>query len=626
MAGHYETIQAEILLSEYLGIERNDAASIILQNNWSYISEQNNIPLEKFIDEQIQSGFFNQTEDAGGEVIPLDDSQLSASDSPPPQQSDSKKPPFKVLGYSGDKYYYFPHTKRQIVTLTPSQHTINNLLQLADVEFWRKIYGANGQASVSTMTLAASNFLIEEATKKGIFDEAGRVRGCGAWVDDGRVVLHCGDKLIVDGAETEFNALKSKFTYVAAARMINPHHQPLTNAEAVKLRYLCEMPTWDNKLSGSLLAGWLVIAPICAALEWRPHIWITGEAESGKSTIINSVVKKVLGDIALCFDGGTTEAAIRMFMKHDARPIVYDEAEKNKHIMEGVLALSRLASSGGRVGKFGQSQFTARFASCFSGINPPIKEFADETRISLLKIKQNRKATARQDYRDLLAAIEDTITKDFSGRLFARIVKHLPVLLQNITTFRLAANNVIRGARASDQIAPMLAGLFFLHSVGEITQDRAEEFIKEQDWSFHTTISEDRDSKRCVQHLSSYMVRYNPNNGTPIDVTVGDLIECVLGYNNDINKDWAKKTLRNMSILIKDDGIVIANRCQHLERVFKDTHWSVGWSGAFEAIDGHVKEAPLKFGAGNTQRGVRLPLSVFIGDEAKPKPIYDIDV
>jgi nucleoid-associated protein YgaU len=32
-----------------------------------------------------------------------------------------------------------------------------------------------------------------------------------------------------------------------------------------------------------LLAGWIALAPICGAMRWRPHLWLTAAAGAGKA-------------------------------------------------------------------------------------------------------------------------------------------------------------------------------------------------------------------------------------------------------------------------------------------------------------------------------------------------------
>ena len=50
-----------------------------------------------------------------------------------------------------------------------------------------------------------------------------------------------------------------------------------------------------------LLAGWVALAPVCGALGWRPHAWITGKAGSGKTTIMKRFVNFLVGEIVCTF-------------------------------------------------------------------------------------------------------------------------------------------------------------------------------------------------------------------------------------------------------------------------------------------------------------------------------------
>ena len=47
---------------------------------------------------------------------------------------------------------------------------------------------------------------------------------------------------------------------------------------------------WEVPASGLLLAGWIALAPICGAMQWRPHVWLTASAGSGKSAILDRFI------------------------------------------------------------------------------------------------------------------------------------------------------------------------------------------------------------------------------------------------------------------------------------------------------------------------------------------------
>ena len=518
---------------------------------------------------------------------------------------------YKVLGYNQGTYYYFPFKERQIVALSASSHSMQNLFRLDDLDNWMAKFGA-GETSEKKVVMYATNALMQLAKHRGVFKEEDSVRGCGAWKDDGRNVLHCGNVLYVDGVPTKFDQLKSEFTYIAEKKLLEPADHPLSNREAYALREICEAVTWENKLSGSLLAGWLVIAPICGALNFRPHVYITGEAESGKSTVLDRIIKPVLGKMSINADGGTTEPAIRQMMGYDARPLVYDEAEKSPH-MPAVIELARKASSGGIVKKFGQGMMKVRFCAAFSAINPPINKTADESRISFMTIKKNRRATAMEEYNQLIEMIETTITPDYSNRLIARTLENMDTLFANIATFQKAARLVIKGARASQVIGAMLGGLFLLNSTKLIDLEDAKKWISERSWTSHTIIDDDTDPVRLLQYISSCVLRLN-DHGSLKDISVGDLIiEAFHG-----NKP-ADTLLRYTGIAVKDGRVYFASRSASLSKLLRDTDWSDKPTRMLENIEGAEKHKIFYFSTGVKTSGVSIPIKVFTDKEAAPE-------
>ena len=539
--------------------------------------------------------------------------------------------PFKVLGFNDGKYYYLPFGMRQIVTLSPSGHSLNNLLQLASLEEWEMFFAGGSRQRPSTQTIVtnATDMLMRLAEKRGVFQEENMVRGAGAWMDAGRKILHCGDIIYEDGVPKQPKDVLSKYVYISAPKLFRPSNNPLSNSEAFELRKICEMPTWDKKLSGSLLAGWLVVSSICSMISWRPHIWIRGEAESGKSTIIDKIIKPVLGDIALNLDGGTTEPAIRELMRYDGRPIIYDEAESRnqsqRSTMEGVLMLARKASSGATIAKFGQRPFKAQFCACFSAINPSIKDYADESRITLLVLKKNRKHTAQDDYDALLNKIDDVITPDFSSRLLARTVNLMPNIIHNISIFKKAVRHELKQARLSDQLAPMLAGLYSLTSEKKISLEDAQKWISEQDFKTQQEISDEPDYIKCISHLATSSIRINTSHGTK-DAAIGELVYSAYKEGGDYIKEVADKALRLACIVVKNETVSIGAKSPVLTKIFKGTAWEDGWSGTLTDIPESQYLNACYFAAGIPKsRAVRFPIHYFVQSEFQSEMALEID-
>ncbi len=540
-----------------------------------------------------------------------------AGDYPDPHETDEEKP-FKILGHSDGHYYFLPRSSGQIVKLSPTAlGSMVNLFRLCPLHYWQDHFGA-GEESSRKIAEFAANALITTAHEVGIFRPS-NIRGIGAWLDDGRNILHCGDTLMVDGVSVKPHKLPSRFVYPLMSATVHMDAEPLSNRSAIRLREICSKLSWESKLSGDLLAGWCVIAPVCAAIPWRPHIWITGESQSGKTTVLENIVSNMVGAMALHVEGGTTEAALRQMLGFDGRPVIYDEAEaetmKDKTIMEGLMQLVRRSSSGGKIVKGSASgeavQYTLRASFCFSGINPVIKHRADESRITQLVLKKAAVADADQYYQGLRQEIRETLTPEFGRGLLARTINNLGVLVGNCRAFADAASDVLCDRRAADQIGAMLAGLYLLSSTAAVDHDKAVAWIRAHDWTTHTAIAEQSDPERLIMFIATKIIRY-VFNGTNREATIGTLIQRALGRSKDcLTPDQdAENILRTYGIWPKAEGVLIANKSPNLENLLKDTPWH-SWARTLADLGGAEKHAALYFAPGFSQRSVRVPLAAF---------------
>jgi putative DNA primase/helicase len=585
--------------------KRTDFNDIHNSDGIEAVREQVSIPDVSAVDQQRQEVVQSVSTPTASDLPPVD----AYSDEAPEKEGTEVAGfwmPFKVLGYNEGEYFYYPFGGKQIVTMTASNHTLNGLLRLASLEDWKYALGGEDGIKANEIPSRGFNALRQIAERKGVFVQNERVRGAGAWIDEGRTVLHCGDKIYVDGVETKPEHIDSEYVYMASQRLMEHSKNPLNNAQANKLREICEMPTWENPLSGSLLAGWLVIAPICPTLAWRPHIWITGESGSGKSTVLERVVKAVVGDIAVHSDGTSTEPSLRTEIGYSGRPVIFDEAEPSP-TMDKVIDLARVASSGGKVSKYGQKPFKAQFVACFSSINPPVEKYSDKSRISMLVLKRNRRQDAEAHYNRLLDAIDDTLSVEYQRGLLTRTLDNLDVLLANITTFRKAARQVLNAGREADQIAPMIAGLYLLHTTAQVTLEKAIEFVQAQDWSLHTSIKEISDPEKLLQYISTSMIRWGR---TGRDIMVGELIQ-KWAQNGDGEKDDAYAELVRYGIKPSGDKVYFANQNQNMRKLLRDTDWSQGWGRNLRDLEDAVVEGVVHFTPNNKPRAVSVPLSRF---------------
>ena len=399
-----------------------------------------------------------------------------------------------------------------------------------------------------------------------------------------------------------------------------PIATPASTAEANRLVQICRRLTWENDLSGDLLAGWCVIALLCGVLAWRPHLWITGPAQAGKSTVIRDIIQRVVGVFALYVDGKTTEAGIRQLLGADARPVILDEIESEDPVaatrVQQILDMARVSSSGGTVVKGSTAgrpmSYTLRACFCFSSINTAVAHYADETRISKLVLRRNEAPDADRHYRDLMRDIDDWFTPDYAMRLLARSLAHLDVLLANAETFKNAAARVLRSRRAADQIGTMLAGLHLCYGGKAISADEAEDWIRARDWHDHTAIDAAGDETRLLERLATRRIRV-PVAGGSREVTIGQAIMAV-HEQPESHGDWAAE-LGAHGFRLEGDHVLIANAASPLKKLLEGTPWASDWLRPLRMLPGASAVQNTYFSPGIKSRATRVPIRLLGREE-----------
>jgi putative DNA primase/helicase len=164
------------------------------------------------------------------------------ADRPPTgQRNAAERPgggePFVCLGYDSDGYFYQPRSTGQVMRLGSSAHGGVNLCRLAPLAYWETLYPNKRGVN---WTAAASDLFCRQAAV-GMFDPD-RLRGRGSWWDEGRCVLHLGDRLVVDGEPRPLSAtLASRFHYQRGTALVGTGAaQPLSDEEALLVLTLAD--------------------------------------------------------------------------------------------------------------------------------------------------------------------------------------------------------------------------------------------------------------------------------------------------------------------------------------------------------------------------------------------------
>ncbi|RAU20756.1 hypothetical protein CU669_16880 [Paramagnetospirillum kuznetsovii] len=447
------------------------------------------------------------------------------------------------MGYHRGVYFYLSSETREIVSMSAEKHRDRNLLQLAPAGFWELAFGTE-KGGINWID--AASWLMRDCHQKGLFENE-RIRGRGVWFDNGRTVMHLGDRLIIDGETCKIEDYCGSYHYEINNTLPAPlMDDPLTDEEGREIADIIYSGLrWENQGHGYLLIGWIVSAMVGGAMPWRPHVWLSGPSGSGKTWTQTMIISPLLGSLTLAFKGAT-EAAIRGKLQSDSLAVLFDEAEsqteRTKKQMEAVLGLARTSSSGttnsgpiddpsnekkdndfcvGRGTQGGGSvSYQIRSSFLFSSISPALEQEADINRFMQLPFRKPLKfiqnsesnrikyeeesANFERTKKRVEAAVKNGVT---SRRLLARILQNLPTILENVENFRAAASDVLMDSRNGDTVGVLLACYHAIITKAMISKDEAKTFMLENKDIYVKHIDDTSSSSnesRCLNIIKAY--------------------------------------------------------------------------------------------------------------------------
>ena len=528
--------------------------------------------------------------------------------------------PFLLLGHDRGTYFYLPRDSCQVLSLTAAQHNKNHFFQLADIQWWIDGF-ADEKGRIDWDS--AANHIMRTCMTQGIYDPS-RVRGRGAWADADRVILHLGNRLVIDGTSSAITKLPSSFRsyffYENAKAIDGPGSEALSDDLARSIANIAERFRWETPASAQLLLGWIVLAPVCGALTWRPHIWITGGAGTGKTTILKTFMKPLLGGMFEGATGGTTEAGLRGQLRSDAIPIVFDELEQNeqkdKQIVQNILSLARIASSeGGKIYKGtatgGSNTFEIRSMFCVSSINVALVQRADLDRFCVLSLRRDE--TKRDDWAEFEQEILDTCTEENGRLLVARTLKHIPTIRKNARTLATALSRRF-GQRFGDQYGTLLAGAWSLEpdGGGELSLQQALQWIDQMDWQSREIDAEDADENKCLNYVLQHLIQVEGGKRMSVMELV-QLAKRGVVYalpGRDQASDEIETVLGRYGLRVMHRELAIANSSTNLQAILKDTPWAGNaYRQALRRVPGaSAATSAIRFKGMGVSRATLVPL------------------
>lgn len=327
--------------------------------------------------------------------------------------------------------------------------------------------------------------LIDACGKRGPFDPAEKLRGVGAWRGPkGQLILHAGDE-VFDGQEWREPGFIAEFVYPGAPALPKPfvysseENERRRQEQAFQSEieaFLSMLDSWhwaaefeqdadtglarvlergEHRLSSLLVLGWIACALVGGALEWRPMIWLTGEAATGKTTL-QKLIAIVMG-ASLVTSSDATAAGIYQSVGYSSRAAGIDEAEAdpNSQKMKGMVELVRQSSSGGNILRGSNDPkkwrgFTARSSFLLSSIVIPPLFGQDLTRITILPLAPLPRGAKKPK-------VEEARWAAFGTMLRARILANWPRWEETLARYAEELSRLGHDNRGGEQLGGLLA-------------------------------------------------------------------------------------------------------------------------------------------------------------------------
>ena len=548
--------------------------------------------------------------------------------------------PFTPLGYDSGRYYYYSFLLQKIVALTPVEHRKENLFALAPYTYWVKQYGEKKESWA-----LATDSLIQSCAAEGLFNPA-NVIGRGIWLIDGKGVTHYGDEVLIDGKRYAPKKIPREIAKKKVFEVAEPLQlgEPDKNADFTQIEAILSELSFQTPHAALLIAGWVVCGMAAGALHWRPHIWITGKAGSGKSAVVNTI-KRLLGNCGEHYTGETTEAGIRQDLKHDCRAVTYDEAEPKTHqaqvALQKVLNLFRQASSDetAKIAKGTVSgkgiNFKIRSCAMLGSVNAFLTEEPDKTRFFVIEMA---KPLEKKEFVKWEFKMQKSFSKGFQAALHTRISQNIVTLAANAKTFSSVLAERFTNNRAGDQYGTLVAGAYLLSNIDLISAEDAADWVKDMRFPADEIIADEQsDEMELWNYMLERMIPFKKQYGDKvinIDRPLAELIDAAAVNHTPQNYTWmdADSALADKGMkVVKEDGIqyiaISTNHSGIADLISRSRFAGLEWSPILRRIKGaKAGEKPYKIGRGKKATRVTLiPLEKETEAESKSAPVLAVN-
>jgi len=506
---------------------------------------------------------------------------------------------FRHLGYDDRSHYFLTKGAGIVTRISRGGFSKTRLLELAPLLYWEMSFPKKGGFDVDV----AIDTIIRDSESRGLFQPS-NIRGAGVWIHKGNIIVNNGDTVTdMTGQQIYPN---NGFHYVKSEkRMGDFTGESSTVQNGYDLIELFMAQGFETEFEALALLGWTLIAPFGGILKWRPHIWLSGPARSGKSWILENIVEPLVKPFYHRGTGKTSAPGIYRAIKNTACPILLDEMEPGKNAnkdtiqkIEEKLELARNASSDfssvftltSMSGSGLTEEFCVRSCFCFASIIPYISGEAIESRIIISRLKnpKNVKNKIEKTTEIIKRGVMDDPMK-YQRRIFRK----LPSILENIEITKKIFLKETGDQRKSDNLAPIFATIIaIINDSDKIDEANIKRLINA--FVNDTAIEKyhvESDEDKLIFELLDYPLQINPGER----VSVAELILEASNLAEKISPD-RHNILQRSGIRIFDMSgkqyLAIASSHSAIKRMLADTMY--GGGNYFEILKRHEAKRETK--------------------------------